>query len=340
VEKQIKDKWGEVYTKKEKRLHEEIQRLKAQLFEQNLISQLRLGMALRMAASREFGIGLQEGIKESDDINSFDIFTLKKNISKIGLTKHKNSSNKDTSEKNITISKKEYDRLVSEIKIQETLIQGFQQENKRLFELIKSREREEDSKKAKFYDQRNELNIELNRLRNEAHTVIDVSKDAQELRKELDQEALIRELREKVALAESAAGIREKELQIAIEKLRSENRELIETISQTRNQNNSTYAIERKGFEDDNQEIIDMIQQERLRLQSSVNILKRELIKSGYKRDNIMRLLSDDKVKDNRELDNESEDRDQSLRSISRLDMTPGKSPITRRNPSDIKKIR
>ena len=51
-------------------------------------------------------------------------------------------------------------------------------------------------------------------------------KSADVLREELEKDALIRNLRERVAEAEAGAGVREKELQAAIERLRADNRQL------------------------------------------------------------------------------------------------------------------
>ena len=135
------------------------------------------------------------------------------------------------------------------------LIAGFQKENEKLLVGLNSRQKEDSAAKAKFFDQREYLNKEINRLRNmvgeipkgghevnnlgssSSHMIIPsgmgsglglgtgvgtegsigigsyMNKSADVLRVELDKDALVRHLRERAAIAESGAGVREKELQ-------------------------------------------------------------------------------------------------------------------------------
>jgi hypothetical protein len=59
-----------------------------------------------------------------------------------------------------------YEKLKAEISSQELLLAGFQRENERLLKELKSREAEDAARKAKFFDQQESMNKELNRLRN------------------------------------------------------------------------------------------------------------------------------------------------------------------------------
>ena len=149
----------------------------------------------------------------------------------------------------MTISKREYDALLLEVNSQEILIVGFQKENEKLILGLNSRQKEDSAAKAKFFDQREYLNKEINRLRNMVGEIpkgVDdlnnlgstssqiiipsgigsgtgsgvgigvgsyLNKSADVLRAELDKDALVRHLRERAAIAESGAGVREKELQ-------------------------------------------------------------------------------------------------------------------------------
>ena len=164
----------------------------------------------------------------------------------------------------MTISKQEYDAFNNEYNSQELLIAGFQKENEKLIFSLQTRDRENVASKAKFFDQQEYLNKELNRLRNMVGEIpigkekeylnnlenfesdltnIKISlgtmggnvtevgtgtgtgvrgmgvtgfylnKSADEFRAELDKDAFVRHLRERAAIAESGAGVREKELQ-------------------------------------------------------------------------------------------------------------------------------
>ena len=169
-------------------------------------------------------------------------------------------------EEQVTISKQEYDAFNNEYNSQELLIAGFQKENEKLIFSLQTRDRENVASKAKFFDQQEYLNKELNRLRNMVGEIpigkekeylnnlenfesdltnIKISlgtmggnvkevgtgtgtgtgvrgmgvtgfylnKSADEFRAELDKDAFVRHLRERAAIAESGAGVREKELQ-------------------------------------------------------------------------------------------------------------------------------
>jgi hypothetical protein len=154
----------------------------------------------------------------------------------------------------VTVSRIEYEKLVAECLSQESLIEGLQKENERLFHVMRDKDNDDKASKASFFDQQEHMNRELNRLRNllGKADIVDINaaegessvgavgvsnvpgllmlrKSSDYLRAELDADATVRSLRERVAIAESNAGAREKELQVTIDKLRKENRELIES---------------------------------------------------------------------------------------------------------------
>ena len=175
----------------------------------------------------------------------------------------------------MTLSKREYESLLTECSSQETLIAGFQKENEKLLIGYTTREKENTLSKARFFDQQEMLNKELNKLRNIVGEVpkgvervvreretesgpqtqiqfqtsdaigsentqkrnINPSqlpsstattttmpphppsnthyrKSAEVLREELDRDSFIQHLRERAAIAESGAGVRERELQL------------------------------------------------------------------------------------------------------------------------------
>ena len=149
--------------------------------------------------------------------------------------------------------KREFDALSAECASQEILITGFQRENEKLIKGVRNREFENTAAKAKFFDQRERLNKEVNRLRNmvgetvhdtertfsDTDPTVDLGpvpgsgsssplnrrealspftrKSADALRAELDKDAFVRHLKERAAIAEAGAGLREKDLQMVSE---------------------------------------------------------------------------------------------------------------------------
>ena len=167
-----------------------------------------------------------------------------------------NGDDQDDKDK-ISVSRREYESLVCDHAAQERLLDAFQKENDRLARLAKERESEQQLRSAVFYDQREGLNKELNRLKNAnraaggsqaateaAHppppplptanmninideVPIPTSKKTSEaLRMELQMDSTIRALKEQLAEAQGGLGDRERDLQVVIEKLRKENGEL------------------------------------------------------------------------------------------------------------------
>lgn len=207
----------------------------------------------------------------------------------------------------ISIQKAEYDRLVHEVQTQERLIESSQAENKRLFEQLKERNRVTDSKKARYFDERTALNIELNKLRNETHS------DSEKLREVLESEATIQALKERITDIEVSSANRAQEFRSTIDKLRSQNKDLQDKIATLRiqslieaqaTQTFRTVDNERqkliKEVQDlrakiawyvENQQLIESVQCERNRFQFESNMLKRELIRRGARREEITAIL-------------------------------------------------
>jgi len=137
---------------------------------------------------------------------------------------------------------------------QDSLITGFQKENERLSTQLRDREAEESYRAAKFYDERDRLNKELNRLRNivgfdvkdldvganasagggggssSGNEVIfkgiGVHRTSDMIRADFEKESLIEHLKEKIEDDKLEYSMRAQELQATIDKLRTENKRL------------------------------------------------------------------------------------------------------------------
>ena len=261
-------------------------------------------------------------------------------------SKHNRDHNQEEIEsgedKQILVSKKEYEKLVAECLSQESLIEGLQKENERLYHVMREKQIGERASKATFFDQQEQMNKELNRLRNavgavpESHPLFPgvtdglgvefgndgyllsgdsasntgktsiggsvlVRKSADLLRAELDIDATIRALRERAAIAESNMGARELELQQTIEKLRKENRELIEATARNKQHIMTEVLGEQQLLEQklnqcksenddlktrlvwfaENQELLETAEIEKTGLRHQISVLKRELKRRG-----------------------------------------------------------
>jgi hypothetical protein len=135
----------------------------------------------------------------------------------------------------ILINKNDYTLLLKDLKNNENLLNSFQKENERLIKLSKKQEIQENFLKTSFFNQQEELNRELNKLKNEQNNNINFiqhnKKTADILKTELELDCLIRELKEKLIISEKTIKNNEYEFQSIIEKLRFENKELISTIN-------------------------------------------------------------------------------------------------------------
>ena len=201
----------------------------------------------------------------------------------------------------VTISKAEHDKMLHDLAEQEVLITGFQKENERLMQALKQREAEETSRKAHFYDKQESLNKELLRLRNAETGAPAVRRSAEALRQELDADATIRALKERLAMAEAGAGQREKDLQLTIDKLRKENRELAATSARVpskvfggADEDHDALAVEVRRLEGEvttlrsklawyaeNQSLLEGLEKDKAEAQAAAAALKRELRRKG-----------------------------------------------------------
>ena len=198
----------------------------------------------------------------------------------------------------VILSKEAYQKLRREIDTLDKLVDGYQKENEKMLITMKEIRSQEAQWKAKFFDEREELNRELNMYRNAAPQGPNITrKSAELLKEELEKDALVRNLRERVAEAESGAGTREKELLQTVDRLRDENKQLAVEIKRITLdfQKNETTALsaakeELRKIKDEaenlrnkliwyaeNQEIIDNGEQERQDLSHDLSVCKREL---------------------------------------------------------------
>jgi uncharacterized protein YukE len=274
----------------------------------------------------------------------------------------------DSAGKVITVSQEEYEKLVAECLSQEALIEGLVRENGRLGQVVRDKDLEFKAAKATFFDQQEQVNRELNRLRNlvgveacspetmgKAQNIIEelpagggpilLRKNSDMLRAELDLDATIRSLRERVAIAESNNGAHEKELKQTIDKLRNENRELIEISARNKQTIMAEFLSSQNQLEQnlvalqkensslkarlvwyaENQELLETIGRERDVLRVHVNTLRREFLRRGFSASDVEKLLTggtvaDVAVQDDSPIKNDLSDngglRDQSVSSV------------------------
>jgi hypothetical protein len=226
---------------REVELMAEINRLKALLFSISLERDDALAVIENMKAER---VALTNEMKRKDEdqhIPPTSFRPYKYIPSYLPAPSDPNSTHTQDGIERITISKTEFETLVAECASQETLITGFQKENEKLLKKVKNRDFEDMNERAKFFDQREYLNKEVNRLRNMVGEIPEdptvesgihgdlgsspgtnskgplslpyARKSAEMLRAELDKDTFVRHLKERAAIAEAGAGVREKELQ-------------------------------------------------------------------------------------------------------------------------------
>ncbi len=279
--------------------------------------------------------------------------------------------------KTVTIPIEEYDDMMKDLNMFEVMIHGFQVENERLVAAAKQKEIDNNFKFSKFYDKQEALNIELNNYRNmlgiipsdndrvntenktlyasnvgneEDDNQIDIMnkfgnigislrRSSQLLQKELDYDSTIRNLKDKFFEEKKEYVSNIKEMQLTIEKLRKENKDLASSLTNMPFNNNNLLLLENEKFNlekkklteevlllrnklqwfAENQELIDDANSEKIELKKTINELKSQL-------KNKHQLLQ---YEDNNDLEN-------SL--ISTMNKTNNKS--IRRDPADIKKIK
>lgn len=207
----------------------------------------------------------------------------------------------------MSVNKKDFEDLVRDYATQERLIEGFQKESERLAKQLKDRNVEEQARRALFFDQQEELNKELNRLRNLTksnqagpHVVDDIilgsnqPKTAEQLRTELELDAKVRHLQEKLASLQKDGSDRERQLQNQLEKLRRENQDLQKANKELANKSVEQLEAEVKLHQEenqrlrekmkwflDNQRLLEEVDQETAKQRKFINFLKEELVKKG-----------------------------------------------------------
>lgn len=232
----------------------------------------------------------------------------------------------------VTVNKEEYEKLVSDHAAQERLLDSFQKENDRLAKFAREKDTEQQLRSAVYFDQREELNKELNRLKNATRAsgtshphitapavptnfddvpVPTSRKTAETLRMELQMDATIRALKEQLADAESGRSERERDLQVTIEKLRRDNRELAAkaanvTLQQIVPQDSDYLQLqtENRVFADkvaaqqqrlewyaQNQKLLDAAEEEVQQCRQTIAVLKRELVQRGLEPKTVDRLI-------------------------------------------------
>lgn len=241
---------------------------------------------------------------------------------------------KDGAEEMVSVSKADYEKLVSDHAAQERLLDAFQKENDRLAKFAREKDTEQQLRSAVYFDEREELNREVNRLKNVSRAggaaandsvneegaprpfdeipIPTSKKTADMLRMELNADATIRALKERLKEAESGMGERERDLQVTIEKLRRDNRELAAMAASVNLQNitpqNSDYLqlqTENRVLADQvaqlkqklewyaqNQRLLDEGEQEGQQLRHAISALKRELVQRGLEGKAVDRLIS------------------------------------------------
>jgi hypothetical protein len=244
------------------------------------------------------------------------------------------SEPKDGTEEMVSVTKADYEKLVSDHAAQERLLDAFQKENDRLAKFAREKDTEQQLRSAVYFDEREELNREVNRLKNVSRAggaaandsvteegaprpfdeipIPTSKKTADMLRMELNADATIRALKERLKEAETGMGERERDLQVTIEKLRRDNRELAAMAANVNLQNiapqNSDYLqlqTENRVLADQvgqlkqklewyaqNQRLLDEGEVESQQLRHALSALKRELVQRGLDAKAVDRLIS------------------------------------------------
>ncbi len=231
----------------------------------------------------------------------------------------------------VTIPRAEYEKITKELQFQESLLSGFQKENDKLAAQLKERETEEAYRTSKYFDERETLNKELNRLRNiigvsagiddeetvsatHTHpyiqkaddglkTFVGVQRSSELLRADLEKDAMIQGLQDRLLEDKAEASLRVKELQEVIDKLRVENKRLEQTSHKAAMNNlehmdlKASYLAlqkeKRQTLEEleklkeklrwygENQELLEHADSDKLEMRNTIMNLKKEL--SSYK---------------------------------------------------------
>eukprot|EP01039_Chlorochromonas_danica_P004266 gene4266-4686_t len=219
-------------------------------------------------------------------------------------------SNKGTEEEKggdemVSVEKADLESLLKDYSIQERLLESYHRENERLALRMKEHEAQEQSRHALFLDQQEELNKQLNALKNQKPGgYLSSQKTAEQLRQELELDSKVRHLQQQVEEERIAARERERLLQNTVTSLREERAHLNKKVEdlqsvdlQELQQGLEHLAGEKKRLEEkmrwfvDNQRLVADQDQEVARLRSQLYCLKQEVIKRGGSHKLIVQLL-------------------------------------------------
>ena len=316
-----------------------------------------------------------------------------------------NKANKDDTTveiEMISVSKEDYEKLVDDHATQERLLDAFQHENNRLTKCLHEKEAENQLRSAVYYDEREKLNKELNRQKNARRAAGITEEDGNEhiqhnnndnkeilenrmnvnyedipiqtsrktaeiLRMELEMDGTIRLLKEQLQIAEEGLGQRERDLQVTIEKLRKDNRELTMKLTNIQSQqyitpqdndylqlqtennvltNEITQLKQRLEWYSQNQKLLDTADEDIYQHQQIIKVLKKELQQKGLDGHNIEKLIMNVKTGNtavHSPADTNTTDNNESFLN-NQSTLSTGKNnkmrTVNGRNYNDIKKIK
>jgi len=383
-----------ILREREQDLLRELDRLKASLFVQGqdqaaiVDSQLRLSLGLDPTfeidgsykpLAKSFGASMHKA-------GVYPQSVLKPQLKSYYTDKVNNKDKeKEGAEDTVPVNKADYEKLVSDHAAQERLLDAFQKENDRLAKFAKEKDTEQQLRSAVFFDQREGLNKELNRLKNVTRAsgaatetaprvgenaspanfdeipIPTSKKTAETLRMELQMDATIRALKEQLREAESGMGERERDLQVTIEKLRRDNRELAAiaanvNLQQIQPQDSDYLQLQtensvareeiaslkqRVEWYVQNQELLDSAEEENQRYRQVIAALKKELVTHGSEVRAVDRIIHSFRVGHIPDLPvEESPTGNNSAMDRSGVSGLNNRTPTKGRNFADIKKIK
>ncbi len=220
----------------------------------------------------------------------------------------------------INVPKEELDALLKDYATQERLLDGYHKENERLVRLMKERESEDNARKALFLDQQEELNKQLNLLRNQYGVPPDqkdlsqanrnvllrksYQKTAEQLRFELELDAKVRYLQEQLTEHREEAGKRERQLLHSAGNLRTENNDLRKELERLCNtdrqqleemiahlQGENNRLVDKVQWHVDNARLVHESDEELSKLRMQINLLQQDILRRGGTSKQLSQLL-------------------------------------------------
>lgn len=212
-------------------------------------------------------------------------------------------------ETTIPVEKADYEALLRDYAAQDAIIAGFQRENERLMTQVREHEKSVHQQEARFYEEREALNKELNTLRHLANQAAHINgshaQHRHSLQQELDSDARSRALHEKVAELTQQLAETRRQASVTQDSLRHEIAALQSDLSQFDPQ----HLLQlRRRLADREQELselrprlqrlvaqqqsTDEREQELRRLRSQVIAMKQELVRRGLAPAQLKRLVA------------------------------------------------